>query len=292
MDTLTRGYCPRTRLRFDWVDVTDLSRELEKLHLSGPAAARVLGQGLAAAGLVSADLGAEDETVTLQLRVDGPVGGALVEAGRDGALRGYTHMKILDAYDDAAGTALPEVFGQDGTLAVIQSTSRKIVYSGQVEAAPPEWVFALERYYGMSHQVLTALALRADLADHRLARVVGMRMEKMPDGDVDAFERCRALFDDGTARARLETTESLESFREVFVLPDLQVQEIRPLRFACRCSPEKIVEALSCLSAPDLRDMNATGETQEVTCHFCGTTYAVPPEQLSRLLDQRGDAST
>ena len=58
------------------------------------------GRSLAAVALLGAELSQPEEMVTLRMRVSGPVGGLLVEAGADGSLRGYTHVKVMNELDE------------------------------------------------------------------------------------------------------------------------------------------------------------------------------------------------
>jgi len=58
--------------------VTESASTLTGRHFAGPVATRVLSQALVAAALVSSDLENEDEAISIQWKVNGPIGGILV----------------------------------------------------------------------------------------------------------------------------------------------------------------------------------------------------------------------
>ena len=91
-DAMSIGYSPGTRIQLVLVDVAEAARALEQCHLNGPTASLVLAEALAGVALLGADLTRPEETVTLRMRVSGPVQGVLVEAAQDGGLRGYTNV--------------------------------------------------------------------------------------------------------------------------------------------------------------------------------------------------------
>ncbi|HPT48511.1 MAG TPA: Hsp33 family molecular chaperone HslO, partial [Candidatus Rifleibacterium sp.] len=124
MDQLFYGFSKEKGIALTFVDVTESAKTLEKKHLSGPTAGRFLAEGLVAVAILSADLGGDDERISLQAQVTGPIGGCLVDASRQGNLRGYTTIKILNEYDGTDSTPLKDVLGDTGDLPMIHSNHR------------------------------------------------------------------------------------------------------------------------------------------------------------------------
>ena len=91
-DSLMSAFSPGSKIRVVLAEATDSARELERSHLCGPTAGLIQAEALAGVALLSSELTQPDETVTLRLKVSGPVGGVLVEASADGGLRGYTQI--------------------------------------------------------------------------------------------------------------------------------------------------------------------------------------------------------
>lgn len=284
MDSLTKGFSQKHKLRFAYVDVTDAARELEQRHLSGPTAGRILAEGLTAAALLSSDTAAEDERVSLQLQVDGPLGGVLAEATAQGALRGYTDKKIMNEFDGTKNTSAAAALGAHGRMTVICSSSRATLSTGQVNATPPDLSRNLAKYIVQSKQTPAAVELFAASNDGHVRRACGILAERMPDGDINQFVKILEQFNNGQIVKKLESSSGLGDFKDFFDVADLKVTELRELKFHCNCTREKIMSVLSSFGEGELKEMASSGSTQAVTCHFCGKTYNIRPGEIKDLL--------
>jgi molecular chaperone Hsp33 len=282
-----RALSPAHDLRLALTDVTGPAQELERRHLSGPAASTVLAEALVAASLLTTHLKHPDEALSLQLTVDGPLRGVLAEVWDGGALRGYTQRKLLPEHDGPAVDP-SAVLGRSGTLTVLHSSPVKVVYSGTVSATPPDVRLALARWYNQSQQVPAAVAIYTRLdAEAFLARAAGAVAEKLPGGDTERFVEVLERFQDGTVQQALAEGLDVAQLGARIGLPDLQPLETHPLRFACRCSRDKVEQALLVLPREDLAEMVAEDREHEVTCHFCSHPYRLGPAELKALLTER-----
>ena len=62
-----------------------------------------------------------------------------------------------------------------------------------------------------------------------------------------------------------------------------------PVRFACRCSRERVAGLIRMVGADEVRQALADRGAIDVTCEFCGQRYAVSREEAQRALaDARG----
>jgi molecular chaperone Hsp33 len=284
MGQLHRALAPASRIRFTYADVGDAAAELERRHLCGPTAGVVLGRALAAVALMAADAAAEDEAVSLQMKVSGPVEGLLVEATGAGGLRGYTDRKIMNELDGAATVAPAPALGERGLARVMRSTPRALLSSADLQVQPAEIRTVLARYFNQSLQTPTAAELRTVSADGALVSARGLTAERMPDGDHEAFVRVLEAFDRGAVGEALAAEEGPEGLAELFELPDLRFAEERPLAFACRCSRERSARALATLSEEELEEILGEDEPQEIYCHWCGKGYRLGPEEVLQVL--------
>jgi molecular chaperone Hsp33 len=62
---------------------------------------------------------------------------------------------------------------------------------------------------------------------------------------------------------------------------DREVKEVRPLRYRCRCSRERLLNHLTLLPLEDRDYLKADDGAIEADCAFCGTRYRFAPEELS-----------
>jgi len=285
MDFIERGLSEKKAIRLFFTDVTESAKTLERRHLSGPTAGRVLGQGIAGIALLSADLKTDGEAVSLQVKTDGPIGGVMVDATASGKLRGYTHKKTLSEFDGNDASDLDPVMGTTGTMAVIRSNTQRVLSVGQVSAEPPRIQVVLARYFNESHQTPTAVEVYATSKDNYLRRAVGLMADRMPHGDQEAFCEILERFNSGAVERFLDSAESILDFQELFGLDDLKVVGRRELEFGCSCNYDKIADAMSTLPDDEIRQILESGRPQRVTCHFCGELYTVREETLRGILE-------
>ena len=287
-DCRMAAFSPSAKIRVVQVEVTDSARELERSHLCGPTAALIQAEALAAVALLGADLAGDDEAVTFGMKVSGPLGGLLVEAAADGGLRGYTQVKVLNELDAVEELDTSAAMGESANIQIVRSRPGKVINSGSVEVSPASVSRGLELFYKQSLQrpvwVQTcALAYGAFIDSAR-----GLMMECLPDGDGRRFARAEELFSDDTVLDCLEAAASLRTVCETLGLDDCVFEEGRPLRFACRCSEERVQGMVAGLPAEDLRAMLAKNEPAQVFCHMCGKGYRVGTEYIAEVLGKRG----
>src|SRR5262249_55400683 len=65
------------------------------------------------------------------------------------------------------------------------------------------------------------------------------------------------------------------------------VLQRQPVRFRCRCSPERAGGAILAMGREEIEDILATEGSVEAVCEFCGERYRVEEDEVRMLL---GDA--
>ena len=73
-DAREEWYDAERRVAVTIVDVTSAAQALARGHLSGPTATHYLAEYLAAAALLGAETSERDETLSLQMKCEGPLG--------------------------------------------------------------------------------------------------------------------------------------------------------------------------------------------------------------------------
>ena len=281
------AFSPSQKLRVIQVEVTDSARELERSHLCGPTAGLIQAEALAGVALLGTDLTEPDETVTLGMRVTGPLVGLLVETCTEGGLRGYTQVKVMNDLDAAEELDTSAAMGDQAEVQVIRSTPGKILASASMDVTPASVSRSVEAYYKQSlqRQVLvqtSALAYGAFIDSAR-----GLLVECLPDGDLATFRRIEELFTDGTILECLDAAASLETICSTLGLDDCTIEEVVPLRFACRCSVDRVQGMLSGLPTEDLQAVLEKAEPVQIFCHMCGKGFRVEPDFVRQVLEVR-----
>lgn len=247
-------YDSEKKVAVTFADVTGAAQALARAHLCGPTAAHYLARGLAAAALLGAETGEPGETVALQVKCTGPLGGLNVECTREGLLRGYTEKKILDGFDGLGPPRDRAVLG-DCQVQVTRSVPGRILSQGLSRS--------LDGYLAGSLQRKATIRLEASVSDDvEVLEARGVLVEVLPDG-----------VDTGVLGVRFRSLAVAgRNLLRQLGLERAELKETSPLAFGCRCSPARAAATLAALGESERR---ALPPTVDVTCHMCGRTYTV-----------------
>lgn len=283
-DSLTTAFSPSAKISLAYVEVTDSARELERSHLCGPTAGLIQAEALAGVALLGSELTRPEETVTLRLRVSGPVGGILVEASSEGGLRGYTQVKVMNDLDACEELDVSSALGEHAEVQILRSVPGKLLSSATMDVSPASVANGLEQYFRQSLQRQVHIQVSALAYGGFIDGARGLLVECLPDGDREAFARVSRLVEDGTVSECLEASASFQTICETLGFSDCQFGSSKPLRFACRCSQERVEGMLAGMSAEDLKAMIAEDRPAQVFCHMCGKGYQVAVGRLQEIL--------
>jgi molecular chaperone Hsp33 len=252
-DTREEWYDAALKVAVTFVDVTTPAQELARAHLSGPVGAHYLAEALAAVALLGAETSLEGEVVSLQMKCAGPLGGVNVECSRDGALRGYTEKKVLDGFDGMGAPKDEEVVGER-RCQVTRSVPGRVVSQGIAATLDGYFASSLQR----RARIFTAVSVSDEV---EVLQARALLVEALPDSAfrVETLDAPALSVSPRTVLSRLG-------------LRGAELKKSQPLRFACRCSPER---AAAMLSAMDESERSSLPEKIDITCHMCGRTFTV-----------------
>ena len=234
-------YDSKAKVAVTIVDVTAAAQALARGHLCGPTSAYFLSRALASAALLGAEMSEKDETLILQMKCEGPLGGFNVECTAAGTLRGYTEKKTLDDFDGLGTPDVRKVVGKR-QVQVTRSVPGRIISQGISNS--------LDGYLAGSLQRKAVIYTEASVSD-----------------DVEILE-ARGL---GKSRAGALAVSSRNILAKLG-LKNAELRRTTPLSFACRCSPDRAVAMLAALSPEERASLPPT---IDVTCHMCGRTFSV-----------------
>ena len=269
-DSREEWYDAERRVAVTIVDVTSAAQSLARGHLSGPTATHYLAEYLAAAALLGAETSEKDETLILQMKCSGPLGGLNVECTSDGKLRGYTEKKLLDDFDGLGKPKDSAVLGKT-SLQVTRSVPGRILSQGISTSLDGYLVGSLQRKACIRTEV--AVSDEVEVLEAR-----GVMVEILPDSQFGSLGSAGSEEVKDPLLPLLDTKDPIRlsvASRNILKQLGLENAEFRkstPLAFACRCSPERAVTMLSALSEEERKSLPPT---IDITCHMCGRTFTV-----------------
>ena len=284
-DALQRFVFERARVRGELVRLDETWREVRRRREYPEAVRSALGELTAASVLLAATLKLEGGALVLQVQGGHPVDLLVVECQADLSLRA---MARWDGGLAALGPSptLHDLADGGRCALTIDPGAGLAAYQGVVPLEGRTTARVLERYMARSEQIATLFSLAATNE-----RAAGLLLQKLPeaggkvapDADPDLWNRVGHLAATLTRAELLELPER-DILRRVFHDEDLRVFETMPVRFACRCSRERVAGLIRMVGAEEARLALAERGEMQVTCEFCGRSYAFNREQAQRAL--------
>ncbi len=316
-DTLQKFLFDAAPVRGELVRMETTWQEVLRRHAYPAPVRRMLGEMMAAAALLSANLKFNGALV-MQLHGDGPVRMLVVECLSDMTMRATAKLAEGETVaEDATLTQMVNAHGH-GRFAITLDPKDKLPgqqpYQGIVpladEHGPLGSICAvLEHYMQASEQLDTRLWLAAD---DRVA--AGMLLQKLPSyggtiegtghapaqvgetgaplvghgraQDLDTWDRACQL--GNTLKTEELLAETPDTLLHRLFWEDLQDSGLRvfePLtpHFHCSCSRPKVAGMLQSLGQDEIGSILEERGNVEIHCDFCGQRYEFDPVDCAQL---------
>lgn len=286
-DHLIRAIARGANLRVSSTVTTQVVAEGARRHQLSPAATCAVGRALTS-GLLLATLTKGGERVTVQLTGDGPIGSITVDANDAGEVRGYAlHPAAGPTVATEARCVVADTLGRKGIVSVLRDLGLRELYQGQVSLTSGEVDEDLESYLLTSEQVPSALGCDVVLRDDgSVAAAAGVLVQALPGGDPGSVLEVQRELRNGRLHELLRRNEwsATSLAAEIYRSEPLElIGQERMVRFACKCSPERIADVLMLLTVADIDEMISEAKPVDITCNYCGHRYEVDRAQLERV---------
>ncbi len=282
LDSLTRFLLHDAGVRGVRVHLDATWQQIRQRDNYPIAVSELLGEAAVAAALFTGHAKI-DGRLSVQLRGEGALRTLFAECTASGTLRGIAQVE--------EGGALPRDLRALGANAILAITIENpgaegrepTRYQGMVALEADSLGGAFEAYFRQSEQLPTRLLLVAE-GD----RAAGLMLQKLPgdSGDEDGWNRAVALFETLSPEELLDwPTQTL--LGRLFHEEAAEVLDVRPLRFACSCSRERVGAMLHSLGQ-DEAEAAAVDGVAHIRCEFCGEQYYFDADQIAELFQLHG----
>jgi molecular chaperone Hsp33 len=293
-DTLQRFIFENAAVRGELVEISNAWQEIQARHNYPDAVRTVLGEMVASAALLSANL-KFNGSIVMQIHGDGLVQLMVVEC--DAALRVRATAKLAPdtvVPDDATIAQLFNAHGK-GRFVITLDPQDKMPgqqpYQGIVPLVGDDMATVIENYMLRSEQMDTRLWLAAD---DKVAR--GLLLQKLPrhsngegqvlqateEEDIETWNRAVSLAST-LKRDEMLSTDIATLMHRLFWEETLRVFDPAHPQFHCTCTREKVGEMLKMLGQDEVDSALAELGQLSINCDFCGKHYGFDKVDCAQL---------
>ena len=288
MDKIEKFLVSKGKIDVVVASTTDLVEESRKIHDLSPTAAAALGRTLTMGVLMGSTLKSKEDTITIQIKGNGPIGGITVVVNQELEVKGYVYEPKVDIPVREDGKLdVGRAVGQEGFLYVIKDLGLKEPYVALSKLVTGEIAEDFANYFLISEQKNTAVALGVLVNKDGVKSSGGYMITAMPDATEEDISKIEEALKKAKPISQMldEEKSLLEIVKEITGAEEADIQKLEERKpvYHCNCSKEKMERALVAIGKEELENIIQTDKKAEMRCQFCNKTYHFSEEELKKL---------
>ncbi len=268
-------------------ETTKMCQTAADIHHASPVCIAAMGRLMSAASMLGTMMKGEGESVTVNIKGDGPMGTRVAVA---------QHGDVKVCADDPRVELPPRsdgkldvggAVGHHGRMSVVKDLGLKEPYIGQINLVSGELGMDFAQYFTVSEQQPSLVSLGVLVNGAVVLKSGGLLIQPLPGCSEETLEQLELrspMFADLSRELAEAPKEQL--LEDWFRGMDLTLLERTPLRYHCGCSRARMERALISLGRATLQEIIQDDAGAELGCQFCHRQYAFTTGELKTLLDQ------
>lgn len=287
-DYIIRALADNGNIRAFVAKTTLLVEEARNIHNTSPVATAALGRVLTASAIMGAMLKNENDTLTIQIKGNGELGGVVAISDSSSNVRGYVYNPLVDIPLKENGKL--DVSGAIGAgyLNIIKDLGMKEPYTGIIPLVSGEIGEDLAYYFAKSEQINSVIGLGVLIEkDESVISAGGFIIQAMPGIEEESIVKLEKSLENVNSISNLFKEYNTAEEVLKFILKDFEIsiEDKIPTKYMCTCSKERIEKALISIGKKELISLIEEKGEAELVCHFCNEKYNYNKKELQDLYD-------
>lgn len=266
---------------------TAMARRAAEIHAPSSTALAAMSRLMTATAMLGVMMKDDQASVTVTVAGDGPLG-KMTAVAHGGQVKASAHHPEADLPLKSDGHLdVGGLVGHHGRLTVIKDLGMKEPYVGQCALVSGELGEDFARYFTVSEQQPSLVALGALVHEGFCVSAGGVLVQAMPGCPEELIQQLefRSVFFSAISREVADI--SLEDLAKAwFDGLDMQIVGREDVSYHCDCGREKMEKALIALGKEELRQLIDEDQGAELTCHFCRAVHRFSRDDLEALLER------
>jgi molecular chaperone Hsp33 len=277
-DSIQRFMFEKSAIRGELVHLDESFHTIMHQHQYPAVMRELLGEALVAVVLLS-DTIKFDGQLTLQFQGDGPVSMLVAKCDSKGNIRGYA------AWDDEVlPINVPSIFENGQLIVTIEYDKKVKPYQSIIPINRQTVPQALEAYFMQSEQLPTRIYTAVG-TEHAAGMLLQVLPSELHSADQEAWVEVVTLADTLTHQELIEIDNQTLLYR-LYHEHDLRLFDENSIAFKCRCSVDRMQNAIRTLGEKEAFEVLSTNKEIEVTCEFCNNKFAFDKNQVQDIFSQ------
>ncbi|OEH56607.1 molecular chaperone Hsp33 [Oceanobacillus sp. E9] len=285
-DYLIKATANNGKIRAYAVQSTNTVEEARRRQDTFATASAALGRTITITSMMGAMLKGDD-SITTKVMGNGPLGAIVADVDADGHVRGYVKNPHVDFELNEKGKLdVARAVGTEGNISVIKDLGLKDFFTGETPIVSGEISEDFTYYYATSEQIPSAVGAGVLVnPDHTILAAGGFIVQVMPGAEEEVINELEDQIQALPAISSLirEGKTPEEILTQLFGEKQLNIHEKMPIEFRCKCSKDRLAQAIVGLGNDEIQAMIEEDHGAEATCHFCNEKYHFTEEELENL---------
>jgi molecular chaperone Hsp33 len=268
---------------------TNLVKEALRIHKTSPVATAALGRFLTGTLFLADTLKGDGDTLTTNIRSDGPLQGMTAVADSHGNVRGYCLEPVVETTYHRPGKLNVGAAVGNGKLTVVKDFGLKEPYVGQVELVSGEIAEDFTYYLASSEQTPSIVSLGVGIDANGVTCAGGFMVQLLPGADEETIEYLENRVSGGFPDVTFLLNEGMnpEKILDMFLGDkDICFLQGSKVAYKCNCSRDRMERNLMAIGKKDLTELSEDPNGIDLECHFCDQKYHFSQEDVKGMLEE------